>query len=402
MGSWPAHEYNAVPYRASGRVPREDRLVREIEASVPPFIASTPYHPERATIVLLEEAAIAMAALDAISGPQMNAISGFLLRSEAVSSSKIEHVEASRDDVARAIAGVKASENARSVVAATDAIASMISDAGATGSVRPEALLKAHHTLMKDDPTDFQYAGRYRDVQNWIGGSDYTPRDAIHIPPVPEAVPALMADLLEFCNRSDLPVLAQAAIAHAQFESIHPFTDGNGRIGRALIGSITRRRKLTRQTVTPIASAMVADVDRYFALVNAYRTGDLEPFVAYLAESAVLAVEASRDSIRNLEELPALWASAARPRRGSADEKLIAQLLEVPVFDAETAAAMTGVATASIYGALDRLTEAGVLHTLTQSKRYRAWAATEVLDEVERLNKRLAGTATGTSPAQLS
>ncbi|MCC3292409.1 Fic family protein [Arthrobacter sp. zg-Y1110] len=389
MGPWPAHEFTTVPYKPSGRVPREDRMLAEISPSVPPRIAGVHYYPERETMVLLEEAAVAMAALDAVSGPRMRAISGFLLRSEAVSSSKIEHVEAARDDVARAIVGVKASENARSVVAATDAIASMIADAGATGSVRSEALLKAHHTLMKDDPVDFKYAGRYRDVQNWIGGSDYTPLNAIHIPPVPDEVQGLMDDLLSFCNRSDIPVLAQAAIAHAQFESIHPFTDGNGRIGRAIIGSIARRRNLTRQTVTPIASAMVADVDCYFSLVNAYRTGDLEPFVVYLASSAVLAVEASRESIHRLEDLPAEWMDAARPRRGSADEKLIASLLEVPVFDAETAAGIAGVATPSIYGALDRLTEAGVLHPLTKSKRYRAWAATEVLDEVERLTKRL-------------
>ncbi|MGK3708860.1 Fic family protein [Arthrobacter sp. IK3] len=389
MGAWPAHRYVTVPYKPAGRVPREDRMLTEISASVPPLISGVHYYPERETMVLLEEAAVAMAGLDAVAGPQMTAISGFLLRSEAVSSSKIEHVDAARDDVARAIAGVKASENARSVVAATDAISSMITDAGTTGSIRSEALLKAHHTLMKDDPVDFQYAGKYRDVQNWIGGSDYTPRDAIHIPPVPGNVPALMEDLFGFCNRTDMPVLAQAAIAHAQFESIHPFTDGNGRIGRALIGSITRRRNLTKRTVTPIATAMVADVERYFALVNAYRTGDLEPFVAYLASSAVLAVEASRESIRRLEELPAEWTETARPRRGSADEKLIAKLLEVPVFEAETAAAIAGVATPSIYAALDRLTDAGVLHLLTQSKRHRAWAATEVLDEVDRLGKRL-------------
>ena len=361
MGSWPAHDYVTVPYKPSVRAPREDRMLTEISASVLPRIAGVHYYPERETMVLLEDAVVAMAALDAVSGSRVTAISGFLLRSEAVSSSKIEHVEASRDDVARAIVGAKASENAKSVVAATDAIASMIADAGATGSVRSEALIKAHHTLMKYDPVDFKYAGRYRDVQNWIGGSDYTPLNAIHIPPVPDDVQGLMDDLLAFCNRSDIPVLAQAAIAHAQFESIHPFTDGNGRIGRAIIGSIARRRNLTKQIVTPIASAMVADVSRYFSLINAYRTGDLEPFVAYLASSAVLAVEASRESILRLEDLPAEWMDAARPRRGSADEKLIARLLEVPVFDADKAAGMAGVATASIYGALDRLTEARML-----------------------------------------
>ena len=80
-----------------------------------------------------------------------------------------------------------------------------------------------------------------RTVQNWIGGSDYSPRDALYVPPPPDTVHAYMNDLTEFANRTDIPVLIQAAIAHAQFESIHPFTDGNGRIGRALINTIFRR-----------------------------------------------------------------------------------------------------------------------------------------------------------------
>jgi hypothetical protein len=144
--------------------------------------------------------------------------------------------------------GLKASADARSMVAAADAVQDMVDDAGHTGAIRMEAMLAAHRTLMKDDPLDGQHAGKFRDVQNWIGGSDYSPRGAIHVPPPPELVPELMEDLFVFCNRTDVPIMAQAAIAHAQFESIHPFTDGNGRIGRALIGAFSRRRKLTRNT----------------------------------------------------------------------------------------------------------------------------------------------------------
>jgi Fic family protein len=243
---------------------------------------------------------------------------------------------------------------------------------------------------MKDDPVDASYAGKLRDVQNWIGGSDYSPRGAIHVPPPPELVPELMEDLFTFCNRTDVPIMAQAAIAHAQFESIHPFTDGNGRVGRALIGAISRRRKLTRNTITPIASAMVADVDTYFGLVNNYRTGDADPFVLYLARSAVHASYAARESVAALDALPAAWTELARPRKGSADEKIIPWLLERPVFEAHNAAFAANVTETSVYGALDRLTNAGVITLISQSKRSRAWAATEVLDEVDRLNKRLA------------
>jgi Fic family protein len=390
MTAWPAHGSETMPWKSSGRPPREDREFTEVTVSLPPKIADLWFEPGRETIVALEEAAVAVASLDVTAGTRMAAISGFLLRSEAVSSSKIEHVNANRDDYARAMIGLKASADARSMVAAADAVQGMIDDAGHTGQIRFEAMLAAHHTLMKDDPADGVYAGKLRDVQNWIGGSDYSPRGAVHVPPPPALVPELMEDLFAFCNRTDVPIMAQAAIAHAQFESIHPFTDGNGRIGRALIGAISRRRRLTRNTVTPIASAMVADVDTYFGLVNNYRSGDVDPFVLYLARSAVHASDAARESVAALDALPAMWMDLAKPRKGSADEKIIPWLLERPVFEAHNAAHVAGVLETTVYGALDRLTKAGVIAPITQSKRGKAWVATEVLDEVDRLNRRLA------------
>lgn len=390
MSDWPAHGNKVMSWKSQGRPPREDREFTEVTVSVPPRIAECWFEPGRETIVALEEAAVAVASLDVTAGSRMAAISGFLLRSEAVSSSKIEHVDANRNDYAKAMIGLKASDNARSMVAAAEAVQAMIADAGATGEIRLEALLAAHKTLMKDDPVDAAYAGHFRDMQNWIGGSDYSPRGAIHVPPPPGMVAGLMDDLMVFCNRTDVPIMAQAAIAHAQFESIHPFTDGNGRIGRALIGAISRRRGLTKNTVTPIASAMVANVQRYFDLVNNYRTGDVDPFVLYLARSAVRASDAAAESVKALDALPAMWQELARPRKNSADEKIIPWLLEQPVFAAHSAAYIAGVEERSVYGALERLTKTGVITQITTSQRNRAWAATEVLDEVDRLNARLA------------
>ncbi len=75
---------------------------------------------------------------------------------------------------------------------------------------------------MQGDPTEGRHAGQLRTVQNWIGGSDYSPRDALYVPPPPDTVDAYMDDLIAFMSRTDIPVLIQAAIAHAQFESIHP------------------------------------------------------------------------------------------------------------------------------------------------------------------------------------
>ncbi|WP_313811890.1 Fic family protein [Glutamicibacter sp.] len=385
---WPAHTSEVRPWSPQGRVPREDRMVTEVTVSIPPMIANLNYEPPLAVFLASEKATTKISALNNESGHQLAAISGFLLRSEAVSSSKIERVNASRNDYAKATVGLKASKDAEQIVAATMAIQKMI-DSAKDGAITLEALLEAHHILLKADPIDAQYAGRLREVQNWIGGSDYSPRGAVHVPPPHELVPALIEDLLIFANRDDIPVMAQAAIVHAQFESIHPFTDGNGRIGRALIGAVLRRRNLTTTTVVPIASAMVSDVETYFSLVNNYRNGAVTDFVHYLCVCAERAADASQDSIRALNELPEQWKQVVGANQNSAALKIIDQLLNHPVIDSSQAAHFAGVKESSIYYALDLLVDNEVLEVVSSSKRNRAWAAGDVLDEIDRLNDRL-------------
>src|SRR6202023_1686779 len=104
-------------------------------------------------------------------------------------------------------------------------------------------------------------AGKVRDRQNWIGGASSGPRDAEFIPPPPELVPELLDDLSRFMARDDLPPVAQAAVAHAQFETIHPFADGNGRVGRCLISVVFRRRGLGQRLIPPVSLVLAARRD---------------------------------------------------------------------------------------------------------------------------------------------
>jgi Fic family protein len=290
------------------------------------------------------------------------------------------------------VIGLKSPSAARATVATARAVQGIVADAS-SGPVTQDAVLAAHHALMHDDPHDGIYAGKVRTVQNWIGGSDYSPRGAVHVPPPPDTVNDYMADLVAFANRDDLPALVQAALVHAQFESIHPFTDGNGRIGRALINAVLRRRGVTRRLVVPIASALVADVDAYFASVNAYRDGHAGQFVAHLATAAGLAAEGAAASADYLASLPSQWHDMVGARKGSTADRIIDVLLEYPALDVHTVTRRLGVSDQAAWDALTRLTGAGVLHELTGSKRDRAWAATEVMNELDGLNNRLRGIA---------
>lgn len=382
---WPAYrtqQRNWAPRARQGT--REDRTLKQIEVALPPMIGDLSYDPVGSVARVHEAALIAVARLEAGFGQHLAPLADFLLRNESVASAKIEHIDAGWRAFGKAFAGGKASAEAQSQLAAVRALIQLV-DAANAGPLSLDAVLETHRLLMAPDP----YAdspGQLRTVQNWIGGSDYSPIGALYIPPPPELVPALMDDLLAFANRTDLPIIAQAAIAHAQFESIHPFTDGNGRIGRAMISAILRRRGLTQRVTVPLASVMLAATDDYFARLTAYRRGDADQFVGYLADAAVCASAAAEESAARLAALPDRWRSVAHPRSGSADETLLAVLLDVPIFNAETARQLTGTTDASTYKALGRLTTAGILDVLSAGARNRVWAVADVLAELDALS----------------
>jgi Fic family protein len=312
-------------------------MLRQITMSLPPLIAEQDIAFDSALSTDLESAMQEITSLDA-DGVRLQALSLLLLRTESVASSKIEAIEASLDDYARALHGIRSNTSAVSMAAATTALDTMIGQVTHGGRIELVALTCAHAVLMRDDPAEAGYAGRLRDMQNWIGGTDHSPRTALYVPPPPDTVQMYMDDLVSFTNRDDLPALVQAALAHAQFESIHPFTDGNGRIGRALINTVLRRRGATTRIVVPLASALVAHRERYFEVLNAYRRGQVGPLLTSFAQSSRIAASESRITATRLSEIPSEWQELVRPtRRHSAVAKLLAVLSTTPILSAEDA-----------------------------------------------------------------
>jgi Fic family protein len=394
---WPSHGARRVPWSQDFRSgTRDDRMLREVIVALPPNIADLDVQVSSDVIALMEDAAREVVALDHERGADLQALGAILLRTESVASSKIERVEASTDDYARALHGNRSNAAATAMAAATTAIAALITSVDDRTSLRIEAVLQAHRALMLDDRMERAYAGRFRDMQNWIGGSDHSPRNALFVPPPPDEVVGYMHDLVAFANRDDLPVLAQAAIAHAQFESIHPFTDGNGRIGRALINTVLRRRGTTGKVIVPIASALVAHRDRYFDLLDEYRTGHVEPLVVAFSSATRIAAAEARVTADRVVEFPGHWREmAGRVRTGSATDRLLAGLPDLAAFTAEDAHDEIGGPLSSTYTAIERLADAEVIRPLTDRKRNQVWGVAAVLDELDDLGARIERLARG-------
>jgi Fic family protein len=393
---WPEHRTEVRPWQQAHRGgTREDRMLRDVAVSLPPLIADQGLILDGVVAAELEAAMRRITALDATHEATPQALGLQLLRTESVASSKIESVEASIDDYARALHGVRANPSAVSMAAATTALDTMIQNVSPGRPLTLDDIATAHAILMAHEPSEADYAGRLRDMQNWIGGSDHSPRAALYVPPPPDTVPGYMADLLAFANRDDLPTLAQAAIAHAQFESIHPFTDGNGRIGRALINTIFRRRGATTHIVVPLASALVAHRERYFSLLDAYRHGHVKPLVSSFATACATAAAESSATAARLAQIPAEWRDLAGPvRAGSAAAELLTLLPTRPILSAEEACARMKAPRSSVFAALTRLHEAGILRPLTDRKRDQVWGAAAILDELDDLSLRIARAST--------
>ncbi len=315
-----------------------------------------------------------------------------LLRAESVASSRIEGLVLSQRRLARAEAEEPDArdETARSVLGNVVAMEHAVALAAGAKPLRLKDVLEIHRLLMLATTTP-QIAGELRDRQNWIGGNGYNPGRADFVPPPPERVKDLMDDLVAFMNRTDLPPVVQAAIAHAQFETIHPFADGNGRVGRALIHVVLRRRGLAPRYVPPVSLVLAADAKAYVAGLTAFRDGRPTDWILLFAQAIERAAAKASELALRIAELQERWRErAGRPRRHSSAEALIVDLPAHPIVTVATAQKFLGRSKQAVNEAIGASADKGVLHAITLAKRNRAWEARELFDLINDVERELA------------
>jgi Fic family protein len=345
-------------------------------ALVPPIADLTPDLPTDVA-ALADEAATEIARFDAEVGAEVAPFAAVLLRSESASSSMIENLSASARSIVLAELGSAGRRNATQIVGNVEAMKAALALAS---ELSAQAILEMHEALMAHEAPDI--AGRWRHEQVWVGGDSYGPHGATFIPPHREHVEDLINDLVTFSLRHNLPVLTQAAIAHAQFETIHPFPDGNGRTGRALIHALLRRRGLTRRVTVPVSAGLLVDTREYFDALTAYRAGDPALIVATVAEASFTAMTNGRQLLAELRQIRSGW-EKVKARRDSAVWKLADLLLRQPVVTAAVVSDELGMSTANALRPIGALTEAGVLTEFTGFGRNRLWQSREVLGALD-------------------
>src|SRR5580692_1711509 len=304
---------------------RRDRRSCDYDAYVPDLLTGRPILLSGDTAADVSDAERAIAVFDAQATSLLDteALARVLLRAESVASSRIEGLEAGARRLLRAEAAIRLGERP-SDITATEVLANIDAMAQAVRTIRPgglitlDALLSFHERLLAGTRLH-RYAGSLRSEQNWIGGSSYNPCTASFVPPPPEFVHDLLVDLCDFCNTDSLPAVAQAAIAHAQFETIHPFVDGNGRTGRALVQVILRRRGLATDYVPPISVVLAADKPRYLQGLVDFREGRENDWLDNFANAAARAAELAAAYLTRVQRLQDDWREAVAPLRLRSD-----------------------------------------------------------------------------------
>ena len=370
--------------------PRRHRKPCKYHAYVPDLMESLPVvlTGEAAADVADLERAIASFDVRAKQQHDLESLARFLLRAEAVASSKIEGLQVNTRRLARYQAGQRPGDvTAAAVMGNVEAMTLAVSTVAETAIITRDHLLEIHAALMRHTDTP-AIGGHVRTTQNWIGGNDFNPCFAAFVPPPPDRVELLLADLCEFINRDDLPAVVQAALVHGQFETIHPFADGNGRTGRALIHVVLRRRGLATAFVPPVSLVLATRATDYVAGLTSYRyngapnsTAAAEGIQAWLDVFVSAMDRATDDAVAlcdQMVELEQRWRAELRPRRGSTADRVLPHLIAQPVLGARDIEGLLGVSKQAASVAVDQLVKAGILKQVGQGQRRRVFEPAEV------------------------
>ncbi|GAB7005397.1 Fic family protein [Nocardioides sp. AN3] len=390
--------WRSTPDQAASR--RQRMAARgPYQAALPARIAELPVHVRAEVQAEAEDAVREITRFDAEvaalaarradsegedAATELAPLAAVLLRTESASSSEIEGVTAGARALALAAIDARTGPNAQLV---TGNVLAMQRAVELADAISIESILAAHEALL--DGHEYAAPGRFRTSQVWIGSNTISPHTASFVPPHHSRVEAAMGDLIAFVDRVDLPILVQCSIAHAQFETIHPFNDGNGRVGRTLVHAMLRHSDVTRRLTVPVSAGLLTDTSAYFSALTAYREGDVEPIIQQFANASFRAVSNGRQLVDELGRVYDGWIDRLPSRRGSAARRLLPHLLNQPAVNVGYVQTATGVALSAAQRAIEQLVEAEIVAPVGARKRNRVWLAQEVVDALDAFAERV-------------
>lgn len=323
--------------------------------------------------------------------PNPNLLIRPYIAKEAVYSSRIEGTMASVTDVFRFSLGRISNEygrknRVREVYNYTKALQQCLARIDQGTNINLDMINHAHHILLDRAPGHDKMPGMIRTEQNWIGSERFSTsiRDAVYVPPAAHLLDGLLSNLIQFISNPppNMPVLVLCAVAHYQFESIHPFVDGNGRIGRLLVPLILARRRTLSKPLLFLSSYIEKNKSEYYNCLQDIRQANkwtewLEFFMKGVIECSVEAITASDVMLKHKSEYERILRDVRAPRSAVI---LVDSLFASPVVTIPDAAKYLRMTYASAKNAVMYLVNAGILEEVDSRKRNKLYIAKDILD----------------------
>ena len=370
--------------RATGTYVKSTTLGEVVQAFVPNSLP--PKNPTLALEVyqdLNRKAEMALARLSGVSGlvPSVDWLLYSAIRKEALLTSQIEGTQASLTDLFDEEAGFKVSntddvEEVTNYLQAFRLVQEQLRDPkGLPISVR--LLCDAHRLLLNGVRGAGKQPGELRRSQNWIGGT--RPGNAVFVPPPPENVPQLLTDMERFIHDgvTDLPPMVKVALIHAQFETIHPFLDGNGRIGRLLIATLFEHWGLLAEPLMYLSGYLKQHQAEYYRRLSNIRSeGDWEAWVTFFLEGVSVA---AADAEHSIIEVASLIAADRKrllqsPKAGPASYRLFEMLPMMPRVTIERVRQQLDTSFPTATAAVKVLEDLGIVTEMTGQKKNRSYS----------------------------
>ena len=330
---------------------------------------------------LLMETIEALSKLDGYVKDKLISFPMLLLRTEALSSSQIEHYKASNRNVALAQLNKKETLEAKTIKSNLEAL---ISSVNKQKKIDIDLIIDIHSKLMSEEINQKEIG--FRKVVNWIGTPNQLPHDADYVPPHPNHLNTYMSQLVSFINRTDLHPLIIAAFSHAYFEIIHPFSDGNGRVGRILIQIILNQSLFLENIYLPFSVGLVKDTKKYIHALNVFQEGDYEAIITHLLETALSIVPNIYHALDKVLKLKDSWYRRLNIRKDALAWKILDDLLIQPVIDVKYLKNKHQANDQAVRNNIDILLEAGIISKIGNSKRDVTYECIEVMNILDQFS----------------
>ena len=344
-----------------------------------PLPPNPPIEFDKEIISLLVDANKQLAVLEGLAShiPSVNLFVSMYVRKEALMSSQIEGTQATLEDVLDPLLDENANRNVADVINYIKATEFAI-ERQKELPLCNRLIKETHAVLMTDVRGQEKSPGEFRVSQNWIGGQGSTIKNARYIPPAPQDMIEAMSELEKYINSDDeLDVLIRAALIHYQFETIHPFLDGNGRIGRLLITLFLMNEKVLTTPSLYISYFLKKNrIEYYDRMMEVRNKGNYEQWVKFFLQAIL---ESAQDAIETIKRMITLHDNSLLKindmgKAAKTATALLAYIESNPIIEIKKTAAALGISFNTVAASVKRLCDSGILIQTSGEHRYRTFA----------------------------